>query len=253
MPQPISQKEISAWDPNCGPCCTAENFRIDLEGYTRSGWNKSAAQVFATEYMKRHKGESYTLEFVVEAWLTRVAGMKAQYKRLQQDESALKKYKVLHRRRQRKGEVCHELSLYKRRLDTACQYDDIRKQAVHVVQSLGLDGMSSDESDHEGHQGEATYHILDKPWRSRRITAWLRMLDSLHLCLRYTGKWQATAGAWPHYRTTSLNESTRSPVKTLPADFYSRDWYQAQNDFAKRQLKAAKSQVSLEIPSDYWK
>jgi len=121
------------------------------------------------------------------------------------------------------------------------------------VQSLGLDGMSSDESDHEGHKGEATYYVLDKTWRSRRITAWLRMLDSLHLCLRYTGEWQATAGAWPHYRMTSLNESTRSPVKALPTDFYSRDWYQAQNDFAKRQLKAAKSQVSLEIPSEYWK
>ncbi|KAL4064018.1 hypothetical protein J3A83DRAFT_4376985 [Scleroderma citrinum] len=52
---------------------------------------------------------------------------------------------------------------------------------------------------------------------------------------------------------TSLNESTRSPVKALPADFYSQDWYQAQNDFMKRQIKAAKSQVSLEIPSDYWK
>ncbi|KAL4080435.1 U5-snRNA binding site 2 of PrP8-domain-containing protein [Scleroderma citrinum] len=52
---------------------------------------------------------------------------------------------------------------------------------------------------------------------------------------------------------TSLNESTRFPFKALPADFYSWDWYQAQNDFTTRQIKAAKSQVLLEIPSDYWK
>ena len=112
MPQPVSQKEIDAWDTNCGPCCTVENFRIDLVGYTRSGWNKSAAQVFAMEYLKRHKGENYTLEFVVEAWLTRVAGMKAQYRRLQHNESALKKYKVLHQRRQWKGEVRHKLLVF---------------------------------------------------------------------------------------------------------------------------------------------
>jgi len=62
--------------------------------------------------LKRHKGENYTLEFVVEAWLTRVTGMKAQYKRLQDDESAQKKYKVQHRRRQRKGEVCHKLLVF---------------------------------------------------------------------------------------------------------------------------------------------
>ena len=112
MPQPVSQKEIDAWDTNCGPCCTVENFHIDLVGYTRSGWNKSAAQVFAMEYLKRHKGENYTLEFVVEAWLTRVAGMKAQYRRLQHDESTLKKYKVLHRRHQWKGEVRHKLLVF---------------------------------------------------------------------------------------------------------------------------------------------
>ncbi|KAL4064095.1 hypothetical protein V8B97DRAFT_2026180 [Scleroderma yunnanense] len=118
----------------------------------------------------------------------------------------------------------------------------IQKQAIHIVQSLRFNRMSSDESDHEGHKGEVTYYILDKPWCSQWITAWLQMLNSLHLCLQYTGEWM-----------TSLNESTRSPVKALPADFYSQDWYQAQNDFMKRQIKAAKSQVSLEIPSDYWK
>ena len=75
------------------------------------------------------------------------------------------------------------LQLYSRRLQTAHQYTEIKTQATRVVQSLGLDGMSSDESDHEGHKGEVTYYILHKDWRSRQITAWLRMLDSLHLHL----------------------------------------------------------------------
>ncbi|KAI5987707.1 hypothetical protein EDD15DRAFT_2372091 [Pisolithus albus] len=75
LPQPIGEKEIAAWDPGSGPCCTVDNFSVDLLGYARSEWNRSAAQVFAMEYVKHYKGENRTLEFVAEAWLTRVAGM----------------------------------------------------------------------------------------------------------------------------------------------------------------------------------
>ncbi|KAI5984175.1 hypothetical protein EDD15DRAFT_2177616, partial [Pisolithus albus] len=235
------------WDPRHGPCCTVDDFSVDLQGYTRSEWNRSAAQVFAVEYLRRYKGDNYTLEFVAEAWLTRVAGMKAQFKNLQQDKAIRKDRKALHRRRQRKQE------LYACRLDTAYQYAEIKDQAVPVVQSLGLDGMSSDESDHEGHDGEATYHILDKDWRSQHITAWLRMLDALHLRLRYSGEWQATSGAWPHFRTSSLRESVRPAVGELPTDFYSHNWYQAQSSFVKGQLKATKPRVSLVIPAEYLK
>ncbi|KAI6141474.1 hypothetical protein BKA82DRAFT_126060, partial [Pisolithus tinctorius] len=155
---------ITAWDFRNGPCCTSDNFLVDLQGYGCSEWNKSAAQVFAMEYLKCYKGENYTLEYVAEAWLTHVAGMKAQYKHSQQDKATHKDHKVLHWRCQRKQEVC--LSLYKCHLDTAYQYAEIKDQAVRVVQSLSLDGMSSDELDHEGHSGEATYFILDKDWRS---------------------------------------------------------------------------------------
>jgi hypothetical protein len=145
------------------------------------------------------------------------------------------------------------LKLYTRRLQTAYEYREIKDHAVAIVESLGQDGMSSDESDHEGHRGEATYYILDKDWRSKQVTAWLRMLDSLHLRLRYNGKWQATAGAWPHCRMTSLKESDGPPVKGLPVDYYSRNWYVAQDAFAREQLRAEKQSDTLAIPSQYAK
>ncbi|KAI6003561.1 hypothetical protein EDC04DRAFT_2523169, partial [Pisolithus marmoratus] len=192
------------WDPRSGPCCTVDNFSVDLQGYAHSEWNRSAAQVFAVEYLKRYKGQNHMLEFVAEAWLTWC----------RENKVISKSRKALHQRCQRKQE------LYKRRLDTACQYANIKDQAVHIVQSLGLDGMSSDESDHEGHNREATYYILDKDWCSRRITAWLQLLDALHLRLQYLGEWQATSGAWPHFRTSSLKESARAAVRELPSDFY---------------------------------
>ena len=105
--------------------------------------------------------------------------------------------------------------------------------------------MSSDESNHEGRKGEATYHIREKRWCSRRVNDWLRMLDALHLRLRYSGKWQATAGAWPHFRSPGLEYSKRPPVKGLPINFYSADWYGNQDAFTKGQLKAEKQLGSL--------
>ena len=121
------------------------------------------------------------------------------------------------------------------------------------MESLGLDGMSSDESSHEGRKGEATYHIREKRWCSRQVNDWLRMLDALHLRLRYSGKWQATAGAWPHFRSSGLEYSERPPVKGLPVDFYSADWYGNQDAFMKGELKAKKKLGSLTVPAEYWK
>ena len=43
-------------------------------------------------------------------------------------------------------------------------HQGIRNQAVDIVQQLGVDGMSSDESDHDGHCGEVTYYTLHKEW-----------------------------------------------------------------------------------------
>ena len=107
LPQPVNQKAINAWDPKRGPCCTVKNFRIDLEGYPRSEWNKSAARVFATEYLKRYPGGNHTKDSVVEAWLTRVTAIRTQYRQREEDESSVNARKVQHRRRQRKHEVCY--------------------------------------------------------------------------------------------------------------------------------------------------
>ncbi|KAI5989721.1 hypothetical protein EDD15DRAFT_2198405 [Pisolithus albus] len=118
LPRIIGEEEIAAWDPESGLCCTVDNFSVDLKGYACSEWNRSAAQVFAMEYLKRYKERNHML--------------------------------------------------YKHRLDTAYQYAGIKGRAIRIVQSLGLDSMSSDESDHEGHNGEATYYDLDQGWLSER-------------------------------------------------------------------------------------
>ncbi|KIK20285.1 hypothetical protein PISMIDRAFT_657625, partial [Pisolithus microcarpus 441] len=258
---------ISAWDSKHGPCCTVEDFHIDLEGLPCSEWNKSTALVFAAEYLKHHQGrqgENLTLEYVLQAWLTHIMALRMWYKDKQWDDLDRKEHKARNQQHQRKYEVCYQLpkhvfaylrllKLYSCHLQTAYEYKEIKDRAVAIVESLGQDSMSSDESDHEGHHGEATYYILDKDWRSKQVTSWLQMLDSLHLRLQYNGSWQVTASAWPHFRMTSLHESRGSPVKGLPIDFYCHNWYGAQNAFVKEQLQVKNQSDTLAIPSQYTK
>ncbi|KAI5996624.1 hypothetical protein EDC04DRAFT_2909904 [Pisolithus marmoratus] len=120
------------------------------------------------------------------------------------------------RRQERKSQ------LYLRRLHVAKLYSQQHPSAARAVEELGVPGMSSDDSDHESGEGTARYAIVSKDWRSGEVTELLRLLDALHLRLRYGNGWNATSGAWPHLRLVSYKSSTRAAVKGLPKNFYAR-------------------------------
>ncbi|KAI6118074.1 hypothetical protein F5141DRAFT_1000450, partial [Pisolithus sp. B1] len=151
-------------------CCTVEDFHIDLEGLPCSEWNKSAVLVFAAEYLRHHQGhqgENLTLKYVLQVWLTHVVALRTWYKDKQWDDFDRKEHKARNQQCQRKHE------LYSHHLQTAYEYKEIKDHVVVIVESLGQDGMSSDESDHKGHCGEAMCYILDKGRRSKQVTSWL--------------------------------------------------------------------------------
>ncbi|KAI6028278.1 hypothetical protein F5J12DRAFT_779994 [Pisolithus orientalis] len=188
-----TEAAIGAWDLNHGHCCMLANFCIDLEGNPHSAWNKSAVKVFATGYLKKYKNCQYPHETIEEG----TARVRVQ------------EHKATHWHKQRKAE-----------------YWSVSDCAVDIMQQLGVDSMSSDELEHEGHGGEATYYALHKDWQ----------------------EWQATAGALPHFRTTSLKVSNHPPVPQLPTNFYCANWYATQNDFSQERLQAHPAAPSLEIP-----
>jgi hypothetical protein len=115
------------------------------------------------------------------------------------------------------------------------------------LELLGVDGMSSDESDHAAGQGEATYFVLNKVWRSPKVTEWLRVLDALHLRDRYAGEFHASSGAWPHFRTPSDQSSQRPSVCDLPVNFYSPFWLSHRTPFQRKQLRTT-GEVGLILP-----
>lgn len=100
---------------------------------------------------------------------------------------------------------------------------------------LGVDGMSSDESDHDS--GLPQYRILVKPWRNPVLAPWLRVFDALHRRSRFRPVDRATRGAQPHLRiVSSKQDGSRAAVTHLPKNAYNSIWLSNLPDYDLRRL-----------------
>ncbi|KAI6017019.1 hypothetical protein EDC04DRAFT_2577000 [Pisolithus marmoratus] len=199
------------------PCCTADNFRVDLNDTPASAWNTTIFDAWVVHFNYLHQVYAKQ-QMVAREEQARIMNIASGHANEQDHESPLASIRSVHRRRERK------LQLYNRRLRTAHRHSGAYPSAVNVVQQLGTAGMSSDESEHDVGHGERTYHITRKAWRSRSVTETLHVLDALHLRMRYQQQWNATAGAWPHLRIPSGRISNREPLLCLPKNFYAQDY-----------------------------
>jgi hypothetical protein len=92
-----------------------------------------------------------------------------------------------------------------------------------VVETLGHEGMSSDESEPEEDDMDITYRVKLTPWR-RVIDKELTIIDSA----RKFSSGFARSGAKPVRRIRDHKLlSTRPPVKGLPRSFYDDWWIQS--------------------------
>jgi hypothetical protein len=138
--------------------------------------------------------------------------------------------------------------MYYRRMGVAESCRHLRNDGLAIVKELGIDGMSSDESDHPPGNGIPVYQVRIKQWRSSKVTEILRACDALHLRMRYGGDWDASPGAWPHLRIPSLKHSTRAAALQLPSNFYSPNWLKSLNEFQRDALQPRIEGYNLEVP-----
>lgn len=99
---------------------------------------------------------------------------------------------------------------------------DVRhwKWLKKMLETLGQDGTSSDESDREG-AIDTAYYAKKMLWR-RNIERELNVLDDEQRRLATT---QVKRGAKPVIRLRQLGiPSSREPVASLPISFYNEDW-----------------------------
>jgi hypothetical protein len=92
-----------------------------------------------------------------------------------------------------------------------------------MLEQLGVDGMSSDESGDDEDQHE--YKILAPLWRAQEVAPWLRVFDTIHNILRTVGDPQALRGSFPHRRIlTSKKSENKKFVAGLPHNVYNQTW-----------------------------
>lgn len=109
-----------------------------------------------------------------------------------------------------------EEQLLNRRVSALEQHDFDTK----TLTLLGVDGMSSDDSDRDEDGTVCSYIIRRVPWRSDELSDWLRQIDNVPTT--------TTLGRKGKHRlprlNTGTNTSTRKAPNGLPKSFYNDEW-----------------------------
>jgi len=76
-----SAREVETFNPEYAECCTADSFKVDLEGHTHSTFNKSSARVFAQDFKDTYPQHKFSLEEIKKHWLTHVSRLQMVYRK----------------------------------------------------------------------------------------------------------------------------------------------------------------------------
>lgn len=240
----IHPDELHAWDPEAGPCCTPDRFKLNLAGTPRDDWNISASRVFTDHFLAANPG-SYqdtweVRQMVLNKSQAYIKSLIKLYRQQRVGDDVTARNKLAHRRRERKAAVrcfhpccpCgpkyHTSQLYHRRRDITFVYPQMEPQR-RMLEDLGVDGMSSDE-EVKTPEGKR-YLVLAPRWRAPALTFWLRIFDSLYLHHRNREEHGDQRGCLPRRREGSTRESTsRKFVPGLPLNAYKAEWLEQQLD-----------------------
>lgn len=214
---------------SCDPCCSPDDFRIDLLGLKRCPWNISASRVFCRDFTDLHDLPEEAYPDVIKCFFTRIKTLQAAYRaHLRNLRDPLQKEQEDRgvRRQQRK------YKLFVKRLTIARKKPHLQ-QHVEMLRRFGPTGMSSDESsgDERPADGQPSdrYHICQPRWRASRVATWLRTFDAIHLVDRGLGR-----GRDPRLRISDPDSPRLSQsqefVACLPRNAYNNTWLERRND-----------------------
>jgi hypothetical protein len=129
--------------------------------------------------------------------------------------------------------------LFHRRFEAA-QTHPLLQTHIHILQRLGVQGMSSDESDGKelvrnpsARLETPRFQVLRPWWRATELTTWLHIFDSVHMIERRSGD-GGSRGAYPRLRVDNAQSPTYSNsqnfVRGLPINAYNQRWLAGRQD-----------------------
>ena len=215
---------------------TTADFKIDIAGTPKSPWNVSAGRVFTSYFIEKmgYDDVEETRNAVEKAFCTRFKSLKLCHKKdgLSQAQRAVEKSK--HSRYQRKYQVIltsfsHPWylpaeQLFQRRREIAKKYGPLL-QHLNVLDALGVDGMSSDESDTDSTTDQRKYTVVKPDWRHPELHDWLAVFDHFHHYGHLNSWSNDRRGAFAHVRAGSQKiHKDAHPPPHLPVNAYDQHW-----------------------------
>jgi hypothetical protein len=97
--------DVTSFNPHNGPCCTAENFRVNLNGNPKDPWNASAANVFVSDFIGCGTYACKNVEKIKGAFFVHLKSLKRVFKKRQLDAVTIADAKRKAKRYQRKRNV----------------------------------------------------------------------------------------------------------------------------------------------------
>ncbi|KDQ06155.1 hypothetical protein BOTBODRAFT_121840 [Botryobasidium botryosum FD-172 SS1] len=234
LPDPPLTDEVEKHVKHELPGPTQQSFRIDYNGHPQGPWNSAAALVFCESFLDNDIFADTPFDKVEHAFTTYLKRLREVY-RVQEGHYTEEERKA---RQKRDALRTRKLNMYDRRLHAASVWKHHLKRHFEALVKLGVDGMSSDETDHEA--GIGSYRVINKAWRHPSVRLWLRALDWLHLISRLGNRQQFTPGNLPRERVPSDRFSKRSHVPNLPRNFYEEAYINGLSEHALKVLNPAK-------------
>ena len=116
------------------------------------------------------------------------------------------------------------MQLFQRRREIVKQYGPLR-QHLEVLDALGVDGMSSDESDIDPTTDQRKYTIVKPDWRHPDLHNWLGIVDQFHHYSHLNSWSNDRRGAFPHICVGSqkVHKEAHLPPH-LPVNAYDHQW-----------------------------
>jgi hypothetical protein len=107
----IHPDELQAWDPQTGPCCTPDTFKLSLKGTPLDNWNVSASRVFTDHFLAANT-DSYPDTWEIRGMVLKktqayIKSLLRLYRKQFVGADVALQNKIAHRRRERKATASH--------------------------------------------------------------------------------------------------------------------------------------------------
>ncbi|KZS86318.1 hypothetical protein SISNIDRAFT_492068 [Sistotremastrum niveocremeum HHB9708] len=239
---------------------TAESFTMDYLGPPGSPWNQEASQVFRDAFLVHPGHEHYEREgpMIRYQFLQHfVNTLKLNYEKEHPKKSEEEVKEREDRKRVRSSRDGRRYRLYQRRLKT-CLFVVALQRFVPLLQSLGYEGMSEDESGTEAvhtphdvpritNDGQKGYAILRSIWRNDDvIMPILRVIDQITISRKFSANGRPQKGNWPHVRIPTSRFSERKHLAERPLILYRPSYLSCLTEHQREDLRIVP--LLLEIP-----